>query len=129
MRRLRLLVVPFVLLMVAAACSTDSGDGDGDGGGASEDTGRVNVLNALSAEEGAALQAVIDDTITGVEYEVEVEASDQFEEQLQIRAEGGTLDIILLPQPGAVQAQAASGQRRLARGPRVRHRRAHRDLR
>jgi alpha-glucoside transport system substrate-binding protein len=63
----------------------------------------------LSAEEGAALQAVIDDTITGVEYEVEIEASDQFEEQLQIRAEGGTLDIILLPQPGAVQAQAASG--------------------
>ncbi|MEX2203202.1 MAG: ABC transporter substrate-binding protein [Actinomycetota bacterium] len=108
MRRLKLLVVPFVLLVVAAACSTDGG-GDGDGAGAGEDTGRVNVLNALSAEEGAALQAVIDDTITGVEYEVEIEASDQFEEQLQIRAEGGTLDIILLPQPGAVQAQAASG--------------------
>jgi alpha-glucoside transport system substrate-binding protein len=108
MRRLRLLVVPFVLLMVAAACSTDDGDGDGDGG-ASEDTGRVNVLSALSAEEGAALQAVLDEAITDAEYEFEIEASDQFEEQLQIRAEGGTLDIILLPQPGAVQAQAASG--------------------
>ena len=66
-----------VLLMVAAACSTDSGDGgDGDGGGAnSEDTGTVNVLNAMEPNEAEALQAVIDENIGDVDYAVEVEAS------------------------------------------------------
>jgi alpha-glucoside transport system substrate-binding protein len=111
MRRLRVTVVPVVaLLMVMAGCTAEEG-GDGDGGGGQgENTGRVNVLNALSAEEGEALQAVIDETITpDVDYVVEIEASEQFEEQLQIRAQGGTLDLILLPQPGAVQSQAASG--------------------
>ncbi len=38
-----------------------------------------------------------------------MESSDQFEEQFQIRSEAGTLDVILLPQPGAVADQAASG--------------------
>jgi alpha-glucoside transport system substrate-binding protein len=109
MRRLRLLVLTVIVVMIAAACTSAEEDGGGNGG-QSENKGTINVLNALSAEEGEALQALIDDTITpDVEYKVEIEASEQFEEQLQIRAQGGTLDLILLPQSGAVQSQAASG--------------------
>src|SRR5687768_8229960 len=95
MRRWSLLALTAVLMLVAAACAADDGDENGGGGGGgggetnggqAEDTGRVNVLNALSVDEGTALQAVVDETFTDVEYEVEIEASDQFEEQLQIRA-------------------------------------------
>ena len=78
--------------------------------GDEEDTGSVNVLSALEPEEAVVLNNIIDELIEpNVDYTVEVEASADFEEQLQIRAEGGTLDIILLPQPGAVAAQAATG--------------------
>lgn len=109
MRKLRMLVLPVVIVMIATACKSDE-TGGGDNNGQSENKGTVNVLSALSAEEGTALQTLIDEGITpDVEYKVEIEASEQFEEQLQIRAQGGTLDLILLPQPGAVQSQAASG--------------------
>jgi alpha-glucoside transport system substrate-binding protein len=114
MRQLRLIVPFAALLLVAAACA---GDDDGDGGGGDgatpateENTGNVNVLNALSAEEGEALQTLVDEQINPeVDYVVEIEASDQFEEQFQIRAEGGTLDVTLTPQPGAVIDQAEAG--------------------
>jgi alpha-glucoside transport system substrate-binding protein len=93
------------VLLVAAACQ--GGGEEGEGG----DRGRVNVLNALEPEENAVLQAIADRLIEPeVDYEVEFEQSANFEEQVQIRAQGGTLDVILLPQPGAVQAQAASGR-------------------
>jgi alpha-glucoside transport system substrate-binding protein len=114
MRRLRLIVPIVVLLMVAAACSDDGGDEGGGGGGTTsgggEDTGTVNVLNAMEPEEAAVVQGIVDELITPeVDYQTEIEASADFEEQVQIRAEGGTLDVILLPQPGAVVDQAASG--------------------
>jgi alpha-glucoside transport system substrate-binding protein len=96
-----------LFLIVGAACAGD--DEEGGNGQASENTGKVNVLNALSANEGVALQAVVDEVVGDAEYDVEIEASEEFEEQLQIRSEAGTLDIILLPQPGAVVDQAASG--------------------
>ena len=107
----RSLVILVALLLTAAACTRDEDGGGGNGGGeAEENTGRVNVLNALSAPEGDALQIVVDDIIgSEADYEVEIEASEEFEEQLQIRSEAGTLDVILLPQPGAVVAQAESG--------------------
>lgn len=108
MRRVRLIVLAATFVLLAAACTTQEGGQEGEGEG--DDTGTVNVLNALSAEEGEALQALIDAEVApDVDYEIEIEASEQFEEQLQIRSEGGTLDLILLPQPGAVQDQAASG--------------------
>jgi len=113
MRVLRLIVLPVILLMVAAACSDDDG---GDGGattgttGGGENTGTVNVLAAMEPAEAEALQGIVDELITPeVDYQAEIEASADFEEQVQIRAEGGTLDVILLPQPGAVVDQAASG--------------------
>lgn len=111
MRRSKVLVLAAVLVMVAVAVACAGEDGGGGGGGAdrSEDTGKINILNALSAEEGEALQALIDEMITPkVDYQVEIEASEQFEEQFQIRAESGTLDLILLPQPGALQDKADS---------------------
>ena len=95
-----------------------------------ENTGTVNVLSALAAEEADTLQTLWDSTYgSQVDYQVEFEGSEQFEEQLQIRSEAGTLDTILLPQPGAVKAQAAIGQRPVARGSRLQHRRPQRDLR
>jgi alpha-glucoside transport system substrate-binding protein len=116
MRRLRWLAPLFALALIMAACSDDGGDEGGGGetggetgAGQGENTGTVNVLNAMEPEEATAVQAVIDENLVDADYTVEVEASADFEEQVQIRAEGGTLDVILLPQPGAVVDHAASG--------------------
>jgi alpha-glucoside transport system substrate-binding protein len=112
MRRLRLIVPLVALLLVAAACSDDGDDGGGGGGGEDqlEDTGNVNLLSAISPEEAVSVQEIFDELINAdAEYTAEIEASADFEEQFQIRAEGGTLDVAILPQPGAVAAQAAAG--------------------
>ncbi|MGH2755782.1 MAG: ABC transporter substrate-binding protein [Actinomycetota bacterium] len=111
--RSRVLICGLVLMLIAAACASDDdgGDGaDGGGGGGGENTGTVNVLNAMDPAEAGPIQEIVDELITAdADYEVEIEASGDFEEQVQIRAEGGTLDVILLPQPGAVVDHAASG--------------------
>jgi alpha-glucoside transport system substrate-binding protein len=121
MRLRRFLAVLFALALLAAACGNDDDDGGdtaggdttgdtgSDGGGAGEDTGSVNVLSAVEPEEADALQEILDEQLADADYDVEIEASGNFEEQVQIRSEGGTLDVILLPQPGAVVEQAASG--------------------
>jgi alpha-glucoside transport system substrate-binding protein len=112
MRRSRLFVLPVVvLLLVAMGCQEEEGGGggDGDGGGQLENTGTVNVLNAMEPEEAEAIQPIVDENLGEVDYTVELEASADFEEQFQIRADGGTLDIALLPQPGSVAAQAEAG--------------------
>jgi alpha-glucoside transport system substrate-binding protein len=106
MRRLRMLALTVVIVMIAAACTTDEGDGDGD---QSEDTGTVNVLNAMEPAEATAIQPIVEAGLGDVDYEIELEASPDFEEQFQIRTEGGTLDIGLVPQPGTVAAQAEAG--------------------
>jgi alpha-glucoside transport system substrate-binding protein len=111
MRMSRLLAVPAVAILFLAACGDDDDDegadteeaGDGAEEGGGEDTGTVNVLNAMEPEEAEVVQGIVDELITAdADYEVEIEASGAFEEDFQIRAEGGTLDIALLPQPGAV---------------------------
>lgn len=115
MRRWKMMIVPLVALsLVAAACGDDGDDGTGgnggDGGdGQAENTGTVNVLNAMEPHEATAVQAAIDENLGDAEYTVEIEASADFEEQFQIRTEGGTLDIALVPQPGTVATQAAAG--------------------
>jgi len=107
MRFRRLMAVPAAMVMLLAACGDDDDD-DGAGteeeGGAGEDlTGTVNVLNAMEPEEADFIQGVVDDLIgSEVGYDMEIEDSGSFEEDFQIRSEGGTLDIALLPQPGAV---------------------------
>jgi alpha-glucoside transport system substrate-binding protein len=114
MRRMTLFVIATVLVLVAAACKADNGNegGGGGGGGQSENTGKVTVLNALEPEENQVLQSIADKTINQdqSDYSVEFEQSSDFEQQVQIRSQGGTLDVILLPQPGAVAAQAATGK-------------------
>jgi alpha-glucoside transport system substrate-binding protein len=111
MRKLRMLALLVVIVMIAAACAAEEPSGGGGGGNQAENKGTVNVLNALEPEENAVLQAIADDQINPeVDYVVEFEQSGDFEQQVQIRAEGGTLDVILLPQPGAVQAQAEGGK-------------------
>ena len=107
MRFRRLMAIPIAVVLVAAACGGDDDDDDGggaaEGGGGGENTGSVNVLSAMEPEEADVVQSVLDDTVnSGGDYTAEIEASGSFEEQFQIRAEGGTLDIALLPQPGQV---------------------------
>ncbi len=104
-----------IMLLVAGACSNDD-DGGGDGGdtgatGATgaENTGTVNVLNAMEPAEAVAVQTAVDENIVDADYTVEIEGSADFEEQFAIRAEGGTLDIALVPQPGTVTSQAEAG--------------------
>jgi alpha-glucoside transport system substrate-binding protein len=114
MQRWKWLVLVAVLALIGAACSSDDGGGEETGGGGEatgvlEDTGTVNVLNAMEPSEADAVQAAVDENLVDADYTVEIEASADFEEQFQIRAEGGTLDVALLPQPGAVAAQAAAG--------------------
>jgi alpha-glucoside transport system substrate-binding protein len=110
----RLLAIPIAAMLLLAACGGDD-DGDtasgGDGGGGGGDnTGRVNLLSAVEPEEAEAVQAIFDELINAdADYEAEIEAAGNFEEQFQIRAEGGTLDVAAVPQPGAIAGLVRSG--------------------
>jgi len=112
--RLRLWALLLVAVLIAAACG---GDDDGDGGNGEADgdaaanTGSVSVFSAMEPFEADALNAIIDEQINAdADYDAEVEASGDFEEQIQIRIEGGNPpDIAMLPQPGAVIQQAEAG--------------------
>ena len=76
-----------------------------------EDTGSVSVLGAMEPEEATALQAIIDEQInSNAEYTATLEQSSDFEEQAQIRVEGGNPDdVVLYPQIGTVMELAAAG--------------------
>lgn len=108
MRFPRWLVVLLALTLFAAACGDD--DDDDTSAGGSDNTGSVNVLSAAEPEEADAYNAIFDELINAdADYAAEVEASGNFEEQLQIRAEGGTLDVAAVPQPGGVIDLAEKG--------------------
>ncbi len=115
MRRLRLIAPVLAFALIVVACTDDDGGDDGSptaaGSPADENTGTVNVLSAVEPEENEVLQNIADATINQdqSDYTVEFEQSGNFEEQVQIRSQGGTLDVILLPQPGTVIQQARSG--------------------
>jgi alpha-glucoside transport system substrate-binding protein len=110
--RLRYLAVPLILLLVAAACAAEEEGGDGGGGAEEANTGSVTVFNAMEPSEAEALQGVVDEMIAAdAEYDVELEASPDFEEQAQIRIEGGNPnDIMMFPQPGTVLELAEAGE-------------------
>ena len=111
--RFRTVMVPLVVAVLAlGACGGDDDDDDDSGGGgdSQENTGTVNLLSAVEPEEGEAVQAIFDELINSeADYTAEIEASADFEEQFQIRAEGGTLDLAAVPQPGAIQALVDDG--------------------
>src|ERR687891_1752771 len=113
MRLLRLMALTLVLVLVGAACAADE-DGDGGGGGGDggiENTGTVNVLSAGDPGEVEIYNGIIDELINAdADYTAEIEASGEAEQQAQIRAEAGTLDIFLAPQPGLVADLAQAGQ-------------------
>ena len=108
MRKVRMLAVPLIIVMIAAACTKKAED-NGENGGA-ENKGTVNVLNALEPSENEVLQSITDKLINPeVDYKTEFEVADDIAQQIQIRSEGGTLDVVLVPQPGAVIQQAQDG--------------------
>jgi alpha-glucoside transport system substrate-binding protein len=116
--RIRQLAAPFVVAtLLLAACGGDDDDDAASNdnkdeestAGQQENTGTVNVLNATEPEEAEAIQPILDEQFGDADYEVEFEANGEFEDQFPIRAEGGTLDVALLPQPGAVRDQAEAG--------------------
>jgi len=113
MRYRRLLAVPAVALLLAAACGGDDDDDDGaaePSGDQEENTGTVNLMSAGEPEEVEAYQEIFDDLINSeTDYDVEIESVGDFEEQFQIRAEGGTLDVAAAPQPGAIPDLVDSG--------------------
>jgi alpha-glucoside transport system substrate-binding protein len=98
------------LALIAAGCGDDSDDAGGGGtdggdGGSSQidDTGKVALLSAGEPEETDAYQVIFDDLINAeTDYDVEVVPAGDFEQQFQIQAEGGTLDVAAVPQPGAI---------------------------
>jgi len=112
MRFRRLMIPFFALALVAAGCGDDDDDGDTggdttteDGGSPDqlEDTGNVALLSAGEPEETDAYQEIFDELINAeTDYEVEVVPAGDFEQQFQIQAEGGTLDVAAVPQPGAI---------------------------
>jgi alpha-glucoside transport system substrate-binding protein len=111
MRIRRALIPLFAFALIATACGDDEDEGGGDGatttaeggGGALENTGKVALLSAGEPEETDAYQVIFDDLINAnVDYEVEVVPAGDFEQQFQIQAEGGTLDVAAVPQPGAI---------------------------
>ena len=145
MRKRWLLSSVVVLGLLAAACGDDDDEGGATttaGGAATtaagaattaaaadflEDTGKVTLLSAGEPEEVAAYQTIFDDMINAnTEYKVEVVSAGDFEQQFQIQAEGGTLDVAAVPQPGSIAALVDKGEHRGARGSRVQHRRAER---
>ena len=116
-KRSRVAALAVVGLMVLTACGDDDDGGDdateGTGGAAEgqlENTGTVNLMSAGEPEEVDAYQQIFDDMINAeTDYNVEIESVPDFEEQFQIRAEGGTLDVAAVPQPGAIPALVDSG--------------------
>src|SRR6266545_4356138 len=108
MRRLRVLSLLSIVLLIGGACKANEDEGGATGAATEANTGKVNVLGAGEPEEMTALQAIADDQITGVDYTVEFESAGNFEQDIQVRGQGGTLDVILLPQPGALPGLVTS---------------------
>jgi alpha-glucoside transport system substrate-binding protein len=99
----------FALAIVVAACGGDDDDSTNATGsqnttaGQKKNTGKVNLMSAGEPEETQAYQKIFNDMINSkVDYKVTVESVGNFEEQFQIRAKGGTLDVAAVPQPGAI---------------------------
>jgi alpha-glucoside transport system substrate-binding protein len=113
-RLIRLGAVVFALAFVVAACGGDDDDSGGATGttleGQKANTGKVNLMSAGEPEEVDAYQKIFDDLINAkTDYKVTVESVGDFEQQFKIRAQGGTLDVAAVPQPGSIPQLADQG--------------------
>jgi alpha-glucoside transport system substrate-binding protein len=108
MRRMRFAAVLAVVLVLSAACAAEEEGGGGGGGGTGgpteENIGKVNVLSALDPKtEVKPMQEIFDEQINpNADYTATIEGSDTFEQDIQVRGQAGTLDVILLAQPGSL---------------------------
>ena len=114
MRWGRAVAVLVALTLTAAACGDDSGSSSGTTGGSAANlkgnTGKVTLLSAAEQSEADAYNKIFDDLINSkVDYKAVVEPSPNFEEQFKIRADGGTLDVAAVPQPGAIPGLVDKG--------------------
>lgn len=131
MRKRSVLAALIPLALIAASCGGDDNDSEdttattaegtatttggtetttGGGAGQLENTGKVTLLSAGEPEETDAYQTIFDDLINSkVDYTVEVVPAGDFEQQFQIQAQGGTLDVAAVPQPGAIADLADQG--------------------
>ena len=113
MRYRRLLIPLMALALVATGCGDDDDDegGGGGGGGGGDLSGTIVLMSAGEQNEVAAYQEIFDELINAeVDYEVEVEQVGTFEEQFQIRADAGTLEVAAVPQPGSIPELAEEGK-------------------
>jgi alpha-glucoside transport system substrate-binding protein len=110
-RWMRLAVPIVVFLMIAAACSKkdDEGSAGASAGPTEENTGNVNILAAVEPEEAEAIQQIADEQVNvNADYNAEFEASGNFEQDVQVRGQAGTLDLIMLPQVGTIPTLVTS---------------------
>jgi alpha-glucoside transport system substrate-binding protein len=115
----RVLALMIVGALILAACGDDDGAAPPDDNGTEAPDGdapdlsgeSVSIFGAPTSIEEAQINAIIQEFFnepTGAN--AQYEGSDGFEEQVQIRIEGGNPpDVALFPQPGAVIEQASLG--------------------
>jgi alpha-glucoside transport system substrate-binding protein len=97
--------------MVAAACGSSGDDNATSGTGGKKLSGSISMMSAGEQNEVDAYQAIFDQLINAkVGYKAQVESVTDFEQQFQIRAKAGTLQVAAAPQPGALPALADAGQ-------------------
>jgi alpha-glucoside transport system substrate-binding protein len=103
------------MLLLLAACGSNDNNKSSDNGGTSsgrlKNKGTVTMMSAGEQNETDAYQKIFDDLINSkADYKAEVESVSDFEQQFQIRAKSGTLDVAAAPQPGALPKLADAGQ-------------------
>src|SRR3954454_23244850 len=107
----RTMAVVTVAALVAAGCGGSSSGGKNQGGKASNLTGSVSMMSAGESNETDAYQQIFNELINSkVKYKATVESVSDFEQQFQIRAKSGTLQVAAAPQPGALPALADAGE-------------------
>ena len=114
--KVRYLAVPVTMALALTACGGSSGGGTSAGPSSSGTagaklSGTITMMSAGEQNETDAYQKIFDDLVNSkVGYKAQVESVPDFEQQFQIRAKAGTLQIAAAPQPGALPALVDAGQ-------------------